>query len=187
MDIIDTTPLDTVIIEDQDKFNPNEVNTKSKYYPCCVCWSSIPFLTWMIPIIGHAAISDPNGWIYDFQSSYSIGKHRQSTCFGRVRKYIKLDVKVSEEEYNQAIEHANEKFSKLTHNLVVQNCHDHVCVVLNDIGYRGRHNWNTFSLILLLMFKSKYVSAGDAILTYLPFCLFIIILLLFVLFFVFMF
>ena len=169
MDILDPEIKQNIVYEEDTNFNPNAVIPKAKYFPCCVCWSTIPMLTWFIPVVGHAAISDTNGWIYDFQYSYSIGKHRQTTCFGSVNKYLQLDLNVSEEQYNEAIEHANEKFSHLTHNLIVQNCHDHVCEVLNEIGYMNKRNWNTFSLIILLMMKSKYTSWIDFIATYLPF------------------
>ena len=169
MDIIDTEVKDIIEYEEEESFNKSKVNGKAKYFPNCVCWSTIPILTWLLPVAGHAAISDPNGWIFDFQSSYSIGKHRQTTCFGPVRKYLQLDMNCSEEEYTKAIENSNEKFSHLTHNLIVQNCHDHVCEVLNEIGYLNKRNWNTMSLIFVLMFKSKYVSAWDAFVTYLPF------------------
>ena len=158
-----------LIEEEERNIDLTEVNAKEKYFPISIIWSSIPMLTWFLPFVGHAAISDPSGWIYDFQYSYSIGKHRQRTCFGSIKKYIQLVLPVSKEEYIEAINYANEKYSQLRHNLIFQNCHDHVGEVLNRINYLGKNDWGTLSLIWLLIRKGKYVNTKAMILTYLPF------------------
>ncbi|KAL7714344.1 PPPDE domain-containing protein [Entamoeba marina] len=140
-----------------------------RYYPISICWSSIPLITWVVPFIGHAAISDDDGYIYDFQSSYSIGKRKHTTCFGTVLKYVVLDLNVPVTDYNNAILTTNEKYEHLTHNLVIQNCHSHVADVLNTIAYRNKTNWNNLSLLHLLITESKYVNTASILRTYGPF------------------
>ena len=165
-----------IIVERQKK---NEVDVKEKYFPCCICWATIRYLSDIVPVFGHTAISDPNGWIYDFEKSYQIGKLNHSTFFGEVKKYVKLDLKVTEEEYVKAIQNANDKFSKLEHDGINTNCHAHVSEVLNQIEYMGRKDWNTKSLVWLLMTQSHYVDSKAILLTYLP-CILLLLSLVFV-------
>ena len=84
-------------------------------------------------------------------------------------KYIPLTLTCSTEEYNAAIARANEKYAGLQHDLVVQNCHSHVCEVLNAVQYLGRTNWSTPSLVVHLCTSSTYVSASAVVRTYLVF------------------
>lgn len=41
-------------------------------YSMCIVWSPIPFLTWLVPFIGHLGIGTTNGEINDFAGSYYI-------------------------------------------------------------------------------------------------------------------
>ena len=173
--------------ENKENNQPTEtqsktINIQEKYFPKCICWATIPILSDLIPIFGHTAISDPNGIIYDFERSYLIGKRNHSTCFGEVKKYIELKLDVSDEEYCKAIEKANEKFSHLKHDLVKTNCHAHVSEVLNEIHYLGRNDWNTQTLVPLLVKESKYVSYSAVLLTYAPFMILMAILAFFIYF-----
>ena len=157
----------------------DQIDKQKKVYKCCVLWSTIPLLSWFVPFIGHAAISDSKGTIYDFQGSYSIGEHKHNTCFGKVRKCVKLNV-LNTEQYDNAIKESNEKFSHLTHNLIVQNCHDHVCEVLNRIEYNGKSNWDDKTLVLFMIKEGKYLKPSDIAHVYLPFALFLLFFIVFI-------
>ena len=58
-------------------------------YPCCILWSPLPPITWILPFIGHTGIADQNGVIYDFAGPYTIG--RVNMAFGPPTRYLKLD------------------------------------------------------------------------------------------------
>ncbi|BFU22594.1 hypothetical protein EHI8A_059880 [Entamoeba histolytica HM-1:IMSS-B] len=184
MDIVNNATDQTITMNDDIPFVPTKVNPESKYFPLCICWSTIPILSWLVPCLGHTAISDPNGWIYDFQGSYSIGRRRQTTCFGSIKKYVELNINVSNDEYINAIEEVNIKYSKLTHNLVTQNCHEHVADVLNKIAYKNKTTWGTLSILWLLFKDAKYVSNKAILFTYLPFLFILFTFILFTTFFI---
>lgn len=38
------------------------------------------------------------------------------------------------------------------------NCHSHVATALNDLNFKGIRYWNTFLLILFMMFNSSFVK-----------------------------
>ncbi|ELP86259.1 hypothetical protein EIN_113730 [Entamoeba invadens IP1] len=166
-----------------DPFNIKEANPNEKYFPYCVVWSTIPLISWFIPFVGHTGIGDSNGWIYDFQGSYSIGKRRQTTCFGSVKKYIPIELMgVSDKEYDDAIDEMNKKYQSLQHLLIIQNCHEHVGDVLSKVRYQNKTNWGTLSMLWLIATQSKYVSSKEILKTYGPFFVICCVLLAIVLF-----
>lgn len=133
---------------------------------------------------------------------YTLKKGKHRTAFGSVVKYI--EVKPDEttiqspEDWDNAIQVASDHFSKLMviiynyyiftflllfifiylkHNIVTNNCHDHVCEVLNAIKYKGKNNWNNVTLVWELCLHSKYVSTSRFINNWLPFIIIIFIVL----------
>lgn len=57
------------------------------------------------------------------------------------------------------------------HNLLSNNCHDHVNTALNLIHYKGKTNWTNPDLIAELCLHSKYVSTKALFNTWKPFML----------------
>jgi hypothetical protein len=82
-------------------------------FPFCIVWTAIPCLTWFFPVVGHMAIADSKGVIYDFAGPYTIGEDDMGTssfwvslyelfcllicgcsacaAFGRPVRYLQLD------------------------------------------------------------------------------------------------
>jgi hypothetical protein len=58
-------------------------------YPHCILWSPLPPITWILPFIGHTAIANSEGIIYDFAGPYTIGVEHMA--FGNPTRYIQLD------------------------------------------------------------------------------------------------
>jgi hypothetical protein len=52
------------------------------------------------------------------------------------------------------------------HNLLMDNCHHHVAVVLNELRYLGFSKWGTVSLHFLMMRRSRFVSVSRFLMTY---------------------
>lgn len=60
------------MIKAKDDSNHFYADPSRDYYPMCLVWSPIPFLTTFIPVIGHLGISTSQGEIQDFAGPYYI-------------------------------------------------------------------------------------------------------------------
>ncbi|VWU52500.1 conserved protein, unknown function [Hepatocystis sp. ex Piliocolobus tephrosceles] len=138
-----------------------EINAKKKKFPYCVVFTYLPYLSTFVPIIGHVGICTSSGVIHDFSSSYTISV--DDMAFGEPLKYWQLDKKhfplsITDEFFDEAIFKADEEFSKSRHNLIMNNCHHHVCMALNNLNYKGKRNWTPFKLVLNLFLHGHFVS-----------------------------
>ena len=152
----------------------NKINPQKNRYPYCIVWAPIPFLTYLIPCIGHVGIANSEGIIYDFAGTYYVSIDDFS--FGKPTKYIQLDLTDKERyEYDKAIQNGYNKYKLEIYNLLRNNCHSHVSYVLNQLNYRGKNNYNMFDIWLLLIEKGKYISFLSFIKTYIGFFIFFLI------------
>lgn len=92
------------------------------------------------------------------------------TCFGSVSKYYRvsqrdilkenydpdLPFQSADEIWDESINEANNEFENRTHNLLCNNCHSHVAMALNRMKFRGSKRWNTFLIIVYMIFFSKF-------------------------------
>lgn len=83
--------------------------------------------------------------------------------------------------WDRAVQEADHEYEHMTHNLLCNNCHSHVAMVLNRLHYRGFTHWNTVTLILFLAWHGKWVSAKRFFMVWAPFLLIATCLLLFAL------
>ena len=78
-------------IESGDQLAMNEdmaIDTVSHRYPYCIVWTPIPFLTWLVPVIGHMGICTANGMVRDFAGPYYVSQ--DDMAFGWPTKYWQL-------------------------------------------------------------------------------------------------
>lgn len=124
--------------------------------PFSIVWTPLPLITWLFPIIGHTGITDSEGKIYDFGGSYYVAI--DNFTFGNPTKYLTLDpVKAGgADQWDEAIMKGADKYRNISHNIVSDNCHDHVADTLNYMCYDGKKNYNQFSIFLMMTFKSSY-------------------------------
>ena len=152
----------------------NEINPKNDRFPYCIVWTPIPCITYIIPSIGHTGIGTSSGVIHDFAGSYFISV--DNFAFGIPTKYYQLDLNEQEKyEFDKAVEKADNKYKRETHNLCFNNCHSHVACVLNNIKYKGKCNYTMIHIWWLMITRGKYISVWSFIKTYLGFFIFIII------------
>eukprot|EP01126_Amoeba_proteus_P019766 TRINITY_DN2025_c0_g1_i10.p1 TRINITY_DN2025_c0_g1~~TRINITY_DN2025_c0_g1_i10.p1 ORF type:complete len:117 (+),score=14.44 TRINITY_DN2025_c0_g1_i10:435-785(+) len=98
--------------------------------------------------------------------------------FGPVTRYVQVETRdfLKMEHNNEekgrkwdcAVDEASAQYDEEMHNLLCNNCHSHVAVVLNDVQYLGYTSWNTVALILLVFFLGRFVSFKGFLKTYLP-------------------
>ena len=152
-----------------------DINPNNNCFPYCIVWTPIPFLTYIIPSIGHTGIGNSTGIIHDFAGSFYVSI--DDFAFGKPTKYVQLDLNEQEKyEYDRAIERGDNKYNMEEHNLCINNCHSHVAYVLNQIKYKGRNNYTMFDIWWMLIYKGKYISFISFIKTYIGFFIFILIL-----------
>ena len=117
-------------------------NKESERYPCSVVWTSLPVITWLLPIIGHVGITFSDGTITDFSGPYQITVRNFMGGPPRRVWELKMDQMREVAPYDEAVCEGAQKYGKQMHNLVVNNCHSHVASVLNSIQYDDCLKWS---------------------------------------------
>lgn len=147
-------------------------------YKNSIVWTPLPVITWFVPIIGHTGITDDQGIIYDFGGSNYIAV--DNFTFGKPTKILNLDpTKARSCSWNEAIQISANRFRQRTHNIVTNNCHDHVADTLNEMNYNDRSNYKSIDIWLMMTLHSEYVGLRGFLLQWLPFitivCLLVIL------------
>ena len=164
-----------IIIHSNTQLNTNQkISLQKNRYPYCIVWTPIPFLTYLIPSIGHAGIADSEGVIHDFALTFYV--NIDDFSFGKPTKYFQLELSDKERyDYDNAIQKGDLKFNKERHNLFLNNSHSHVAYILNQVKYKGKNNYNIVDIWWLFIWKGKYISFLAFIKTYLGFFIFVLI------------
>ncbi|GMI40855.1 hypothetical protein TeGR_g10625 [Tetraparma gracilis] len=144
-------------------------------YPMSICWSPLPPLTWLCPVIGHMGIAYADGRVCDFAGPYFVNDSGHM-AFGKPTRHLPLRAPAG--EWDEAVGKANDAYRKRTHNICCDNCHSHVARALNEMGYGGRRDWNMVKLALWMFVRGRFGSVGDVVKTFLPFAVILFILLL---------
>ncbi|NXP97557.1 TM222 protein, partial [Quiscalus mexicanus] len=130
---------------------------------------------WLFPIIGHMGICTSAGVIRDFAGPYFVSE--DNMAFGKPVKYWKLDPSkvyaTGPNAWDTAVHDASEEYKHRMHNLCCDNCHSHVALALNLMRYDNSTSWNMVKLCFFTLLYGKYVSIGGFVKTWLPFVLFL--------------
>ena len=128
----------------------------------------MPPITWIFPFIGHTGICSADGIIYDFAGPYTIGKNRMA--FGSPTRYVMLDSSQTRDmDWDSGVQEGCSIYSQRMHNICFDNCHSHVAACLNCMAYKGKKNYNMFTIGIWVFFHGKFVSFSAFLRTYLPF------------------
>ncbi|CCW71098.1 unnamed protein product [Phytomonas sp. Hart1] len=171
----------------QDIPLPPVIDVMQNRYPFCIVWAPIPFISWIFPFIGHVAICDSEGRIYDFQGDFHVGTDRM--LFGRPLKYWDLSkfyvpsfynpskdmhqidseqVQDEIDAYNSGISLAKGQFTFSEHyNFFTNNCHSFVADCLNKQTICLQKS-NMFSICLGMVLHSKYTSMYGCAIVFAP-------------------
>ena len=68
---------------------PLPVDPRRARFPCCVVWSPLPVISWLVPFVGHLGICTEDGVILDFAGSYFISV--DAFTFGATSRYVRLN------------------------------------------------------------------------------------------------
>ena len=148
-----------------------------------IVWSPLPPITWFIPFIGHTGICNSAGIASDFRGPYYVGDDGRM-AFGPPTRYFKVDINrgnVTPEQWDTAIQEANELYRGRMHNIFCDNCHSHVAYALNQmpVSVYGIHKWDMIKIAILMFFRGSFLSWSAALQQFLPFTVFIVLIVVF--------
>lgn len=66
----------------------SEIDPRRGRFPCCIVWTPLPVLSWLIPFIGHMGICREDGVILDFAGPNFVCV--DNFTFGAVARYIQI-------------------------------------------------------------------------------------------------
>jgi transmembrane protein 222 len=148
-----------------------------------IVWSPLPPITWLIPFIGHTGICNSSGIASDFRGPYYVGDDGRM-AFGPPTRYYKININqcnVTPEQWDTAIQMANELYSGRMHNIFCDNCHSHVAYALNQmpVSACGIHKWNMVKIAVLMFFRGSFLSWSTVLQQFLPFSIIITLIVVF--------
>ncbi|CAH1774575.1 unnamed protein product [Owenia fusiformis] len=160
--------------QDIPLYRAHRIDHDKSRYPHCIVWCPIPLLTWIFPFIGHMGIGTTSGVIRDFAGPYYVSE--DCMAFGIPTRYWQLKLEKvrngsGRELWDKSVHEASEEYKGRIHNLCCDNCHSHVAMALNLMGYDQKSNWNMVKLAAIMFVKGKYVGVAGFLKTWLPFVL----------------
>lgn len=143
-------------------------------YPCCVVWTPLPVITWILPFVGHMGICDSQGVIHDFAGPYFV--NIGNMAFGDPVKYWRIPLQVSPQEFDAALQRTTEYYRTRMYNFFCNNCHSMVATCLDQVPQPGSWcgSWNMVVLAVVITARGRYISLGAFLRAHLP-TLFIIL------------
>jgi len=160
---------------ENDRSQLGQIDPRRARFPCCIVWTPIPFITWLVPFIGHTGICREDGVILDFAGPNFISV--DNFAFGAVARYIQVNCdecyKLLEPEgdatWDGALKKGTQEFQNRNYNLFTCNCHSFVVNNLNRLFYSGHDKWNVVSLAAVMFLRGHWVSTVSVVKTFLPF------------------
>ncbi|KAK8889302.1 hypothetical protein M9Y10_034048 [Tritrichomonas musculus] len=141
---------------------------------CCIVWTQIPMLTWIIPLFGHVGICDSHGCVHDFQGTYYVGKGNM--LFGDPSQ--KWVIPIDPATLDNAINEVANQFKGVPYDILCSNCHFFVASVLDHANFRPLccfKNWSTGATIKIawgIFLKGRSISICRFLSTWIPFLIF---------------
>ncbi|KAL5557615.1 hypothetical protein UlMin_039851 [Ulmus minor] len=157
-----------------------EIDPKSARFPCCLVWTPLPVISWLVPFVGHIGICREDGVILDFAGPNFVSVDH--FAFGAVARYLPITKeKCDEFPYNSedeagreiltwddALRKSTQEFQHRSYNLLTCNCHSFVAHNLNRLRF-SNGGWNVVNLAALIFIKGKWVSRASLLRSFLPF------------------
>ncbi|XVF62127.1 hypothetical protein PTKIN_Ptkin08bG0192200 [Pterospermum kingtungense] len=149
-----------------------QIDPRRKRFPCCIVWTPLPVLSWLIPFIGHTGICREDGVILDFAGPNFVCV--DNFAFGAVARYVQInkdehdDTRRETLTWDDALRKSTQEFQHRSYSLFTCNCHSFVANNLNRLGFRSG-GWNVVNLAVLLCLKGRWVSKTAFVRSLLPF------------------
>ncbi|KAH9521735.1 hypothetical protein DERF_005367 [Dermatophagoides farinae] len=156
----------SLLSSDMIKLRPITKQQHLIFEPYCIVWCSLSWLSYFIPSIGHMAITDSCGNLWDFSESFFVSKN--NFTFGPAIKFLRMnsDKQNYYHQWDDGIKRAAVIYDHKVHYILWSNCHSFVCEALNQMSYDGHNNHNVRSLLWHFTLNSHYVSIYSIIHTW---------------------
>eukprot|EP00271_Cylindrocystis_brebissonii_P014200 TRINITY_DN35477_c0_g1_i1.p1 TRINITY_DN35477_c0_g1~~TRINITY_DN35477_c0_g1_i1.p1 ORF type:complete len:231 (-),score=13.75 TRINITY_DN35477_c0_g1_i1:1110-1802(-) len=175
-------------MDKSDAYEMAPINQAEARFPCCLVWTPLPVVAWLIPFIGHLGICREDGVILDFAGPYLINVGH--FAFGATSRYVELKPekgcfpqhlsdhtchsashrdRETASSWDNALNLAIRFFQHTNYNIFTSNCHSFAARCLNIMAYEGRDTWNIVDLAVMITLKGKWVSTRAAIFAWAPF------------------
>lgn len=166
-----------------------QIDPSRARFPCCIVWSPLPVISWLIPFVGHTGICREDGVILDFAGPNFVCV--DSFAFGSATRYIQVNKEkccispylsaFDGDDHHQlggqgsdsltwddALRKSTQEFQHRSYNLFTCNCHSFVANNLNRLGFNSG-GWNVVNLAAFIFLKGQWVSKLAMVRTFLPF------------------
>ena len=80
-------PEDHMMIE-RSVSQTMQIDPRQARFPCCIVWTPLPVISWLIPFVGHIGICREDGVILDFAGPNFVCV--DNFAFGAVTRYIQI-------------------------------------------------------------------------------------------------
>jgi hypothetical protein len=87
--LLQELPVPIDLLMESDRSQLGQIDPRRARFPCCIVWTPIPFITWLVPFIGHIGICREDGAILDFAGPNFISV--DNFAFGAVARYIQVN------------------------------------------------------------------------------------------------
>lgn len=148
-----------------------QIDPKRARFPCCIVWTPLPVISWLIPFIGHIGICREDGVILDFAGPNFVCV--DNFAFGAVARYIQMNNGKIETEkemsWDDALRVGTQEFQHRSYNLFTCNCHSFVVNNLNRMFCSGCKKWNVVNLATLIFLEGRWVNKAAIVRSFLPF------------------
>ncbi|XP_031260758.1 protein RTE1-HOMOLOG isoform X2 [Pistacia vera] len=166
-----------------------QIDPSRARFPCCIVWSPLPVISWLIPFIGHTGICREDGVILDFAGpnfvcvdSFSFGAatryiqvNKEQCCISPYLSALNGDDQYQPNEsgrdtltWDDALRKSTQEFQHRSYDLFTCNCHSFVANNLNRLGFNSG-GWNVVNLAAFIFLKGRWVSFTSILRTLLPF------------------
>uniref|UniRef100_A0A1J3F229 Protein RTE1--like protein n=1 Tax=Noccaea caerulescens TaxID=107243 RepID=A0A1J3F229_NOCCA len=171
--------------------DPMKIDPRRERFPCCIVWTPLPFISWLVPFIGHVGICREDGVILDFAGPNFVCV--DNFAFGAVSRYIQINnekesslssgscmfngesSRYEQEEgshekeptWDDALRKGIQEYQHHSYNIFTCNCHSFVANNLNRLAIRSG-GWNVVNLAALVFLKGRWVSKTAMVKSLLP-------------------
>jgi len=82
-------------------------------HPRSILWAPLVPISWILPLVGHVAITDANGVIYDFSGPFTV-ETGDSMMNGPPLLSLPIDSYISDLEWERALSRISDRFRSRT-------------------------------------------------------------------------
>nr|XP_043615377.1 protein RTE1-HOMOLOG-like [Erigeron canadensis]XP_043615378.1 protein RTE1-HOMOLOG-like [Erigeron canadensis] len=179
---LDTEPKPMMI--EHSTPNSMQIDPTRARFPCCIVWTPLPVISWLLPFVGHVGIGREDGVIVDFAGPNFVSV--DNFAFGPVARYIQINKDKqtwayrSEEEYglvesgknqytwDDALKKTSQEYQQQIYSVLTCNCHSFVANHLNRLESQAS-GWNVVNVAALILLKGEWVDTPSMVRSYLSF------------------